>query len=503
MHGPPDALLVIGQQVGIVAIVVVLIAALRRVDVGPLRSHQQVLTGLVFGLGAILAMQTRGKFIPHMVHDTPSVLLAMSGLVCGPWSVLVTGVLTASYRWWAGGDALLATLYSIVMVGFVGAGFFVHLQRRQQSFEYRHLPPVALLTTAVALSSFALLPAEGRADAFGDLWLQLVARNAIGIGLLGSLLIEERRRRELAAALAEAAEHARRQAERIRTAEEQLRQVQKMQTLGQLTGGIAHDFNNLVLVVLGNAETLVEELDQPRHRDLAEQILQASERAADLTQKLLAFGRRQSLQQRLLDLAEVVGGMGAILRRTLSAQIALEVEADGRALVNADRTLLESAILNLAINARDAMPKGGRLTIRTGIRLAGEGELDLAPGEPVAFVSVSDTGHGIAADVLEHVFEPFFTTKAVGEGSGLGLSMVYGFAKQSGGSIAIESAVGRGTTVSIVLRAAEASQGARAAIADPPEGELRPEPEPAPQPRRPGTLLQPSLPGSSVPVMRA
>ncbi len=291
MHGPPDALLVIGQQVGLVAIVVLLVAAFRRVDVAPLRSHQQVLTGLVFGLGAILAMQTREKFIPSLVFDTPSVLLAMSGLVCGPWSVIVTAALTASYRWWAGGGGLLASLYSIALVSLAGAGLFVHLRRRNRQFDYVHLPVLAAVTTAITLSSLAFLPSGSRAAALQDLWLQLAARNFIGIGLLGALLIEERRRRELAAALAAAAEHARRQAERIRTTEEQLRQVQKMQTLGQLTGGIAHDFNNLVLVVLGNAETLVEELEHPRHRDLAEQILQASERAADLTQKLLTFGR--------------------------------------------------------------------------------------------------------------------------------------------------------------------------------------------------------------------
>jgi signal transduction histidine kinase len=506
MHGPPDALLVIGQQVGLVAIVVLLVAALRRVDVAPLRSHQQVLTGLVFGLGAILAMQTREKFIPSLVFDTPSVLLAMSGLVCGPWSVIVTAALTAAYRWWAGGGGLLASLYSIALVSLAGAGLFVHLRRRNRQFDYVHLPVLAAVTTAITLSSLAFLPSGSRAAALQDLWLQLAARNFIGIGLLGALLIEERRRRELAAALAAAAEHARRQAERIRTTEEQLRQVQKMQTLGQLTGGIAHDFNNLVLVVLGNAETLVEELEHPRHRDLAEQILQASERAADLTQKLLTFGRRQSLQRRLLDLPAVVDGMRTLLRRTLSADIALEIETVGPALAQADRTLLESAILNLAINARDAMPRGGRLAIRTGRRAAQDGEDGLMPGEPVAFVSVSDTGQGIPPDLIERVVEPFFTTKPVGEGSGLGLSMVYGFAKQSGGHVRIESEVGRGTTVSIVLRAAEASEAPSEAPARAPgAAQIQAERdgrEPVTAARRAGSLLQ-SPPGSAVPVMRA
>ncbi|HEX2554484.1 MAG TPA: ATP-binding protein [Microvirga sp.] len=454
MTGPPELLLIIGQQVGLVAIVVVLVAALRRVDVAPLRSNQQALTGLVFGIGAVLAMHTRETLIPHMVYDTPSVFLAVSGLVCGPWSVLVTGVLTASYRVWTGSGSLAATLSGIVLVGIVGAGFHLHLKRRNRSFGYADLPVLALLTSAVVLSSFALLPAGMRAAAFQDLWLQLTARNVIGIGMLGGLLIEERRRRELAAELAAAAEHARRQAERIQVAEEHLRQAQKMQTLGQLTGGIAHDFNNLLVVVLGNAETLAEELGQPRHRALAEQILDAAERAADLTQKLLAFGRRQTLQRRLLDLSAVVQGMTPLLRRTLSAAVELRIEAAEAAPAWVDRTLLESAILNLVINARDAMPGGGRLTVATGCRPARPGEDDFVPGAPVVFVTVADEGCGMDAAVIERAFEPFFTTKGIGEGSGLGLSMVYGFAKQSGGAVRIASEVGRGTSVSILLQAA-------------------------------------------------
>ncbi len=242
-------------------------------------------------------------------------------------------------------------------------------------------------------------------------------------------------------------------AERLRL-EEQLRRSQRMEAVGQLTGGIAHDFNNLLTVVIGNAEALIEEPSDPvQTLSLSKMVLAAAERGADLTQKLLAFGRRQSLRPERLDLADVVDRMLPLLRRTLGEHIDLCVEAQGGiAGALADRTLLESAILNLTLNARDAMPQGGRLTIRTGQRTAGPDEGEIPVGQDVVFLSVSDTGAGMAPDVLAKAFEPFFTTKEVGEGSGLGLSMVYGFARQSGGHVSIATQEGQGTTVTILLR---------------------------------------------------
>jgi signal transduction histidine kinase/ActR/RegA family two-component response regulator len=238
--------------------------------------------------------------------------------------------------------------------------------------------------------------------------------------------------------------------------EEQLLQSQKMEAVGQLTGGIAHDFNNLLTVILGNAEILVEEAD-PNTQELARMILEAAEQGADLTQKLLAFGRRQSLKTEHLKLGDSVSGMTPLLRRAIGEHIDLRTEfSGGSAYALTDRALLESAILNLVVNARDAMPQGGTLTIKTGERQAAKGEPNLAVGTSVVYLTVSDTGTGMSPEVIARAFEPFFTTKEVGKGSGLGLSMVYGFAEQSGGHVSIKSKVGQGTAITIVLPAAHA-----------------------------------------------
>ncbi|HEX2554902.1 MAG TPA: PAS domain S-box protein [Microvirga sp.] len=238
--------------------------------------------------------------------------------------------------------------------------------------------------------------------------------------------------------------------------EEQLRQSQKMEAVGQLTGGIAHDFNNLLTVIVGNAELLTENPSDPALTySLAHQILETAERGADLNQKLLAFSRRQSLKPERLDVDRIVDGMVPLLYRTIGEHIELKTELNGAGLsALTDKTLLESAILNLAVNARDAMPHGGTLTIATGHRKAGPDDGPLPPGQDVVFVTVTDTGTGIPPDVLSRVFEPFFTTKEVGKGSGMGLPMVLGFAQQTGGHVSIGSREGEGTAVSIVLPAA-------------------------------------------------
>ncbi|HEX2556436.1 MAG TPA: PAS domain S-box protein [Microvirga sp.] len=241
--------------------------------------------------------------------------------------------------------------------------------------------------------------------------------------------------------------------ERLRL-EEELRQSQKMEALGQLTGGIAHDFNNLLTVVIGNAEIIADDATDPELRKLSTTILETAERGAELVQHLLIFGRRQTLKKVHLKLADVVQGMLPLLQRTLGENIDLVTQfhpCDLSALT--DRALLESAIINLAANARDAMPQGGTLTIGTGQRVAGPGEGQIPGGHDVVFATVTDTGTGISPDILDRVFEPFFTTKEVGKGSGLGLSMVHGFTSQSGGHVSIESRLGKGTSVSIILPA--------------------------------------------------
>ncbi len=236
--------------------------------------------------------------------------------------------------------------------------------------------------------------------------------------------------------------------------EAELRQAQKMEAVGQLTGGIAHDFNNLLTVIFGNLEILQRRTGpDTESMKLIDASVRAAERAATLTHHLLAFARRQPLVRRPLDLNRLVAGMSDLLHRTLGDRITIEtILADGTWRVSADANQLENALLNLAVNSRDAMPEGGRLTIKTGMITVDESyaasHQDLAPGE-YGLIEVGDTGTGMPESVIASAFEPFFTTKEVGKGSGLGLSQVYGFVKQLGGHVTIGSQLGHGTTVTL------------------------------------------------------
>jgi two-component system NtrC family sensor kinase len=235
--------------------------------------------------------------------------------------------------------------------------------------------------------------------------------------------------------------------------EAQLVQAQKMEAVGRLTGGIAHDFNNLLTVVLGNLETLARQL--PKTNDRLQRAVSnarmGAERAASLTHRLLAFSRRQPLEVKPVDLNALVAGMADLMRRTIGETISIESRLGaGLWMTEADANQIENALLNLVINARDAMPDGGRLKIETGNETlddaAAAKQHGVVPGKYVQ-LSVSDSGTGIPQEVLDMVFEPFFTTKPTGQGTGLGLSMVYGFMQQTGGHIRIESEAGRGTIV--------------------------------------------------------
>jgi signal transduction histidine kinase/CheY-like chemotaxis protein len=244
-------------------------------------------------------------------------------------------------------------------------------------------------------------------------------------------------------------------AERAR-AEDQLRQAQKLQALGQLTGGIAHDFNNLLTVIQGSADMLRRPgIEEGKRMRFADAIAQAASRAAALTGQLLAFARRQPLQPEVLDVNALIRGMTDLFDRTLGERISVITDlASTVCAVEADRAQLESALLNIAVNARDAMPEGGTLQIIT------EAREDRESGRMVA-IAVTDSGEGMEPETLARAIEPFFTTKTTGKGTGLGLSQVYGFATQSGGDVRIDSAPGKGTTVTLLLPCSRASAFSR------------------------------------------
>ncbi len=243
-----------------------------------------------------------------------------------------------------------------------------------------------------------------------------------------------------------------------RQLEEQFRQSQKMEAIGQLAGGLAHDFNNLLTVILGNVALVELTKGRSHHeQELIQEIGLAAERAANLTRQMLTFSRRQVMQARPLDLNTTVAEMARMLRRILGEAITLQFESSaGLPAVQADAGMMEQVLMNLAINARDAMPTGGRLTIRTGVKTLSDDEArqtpDAAPGR-FACVAVSDTGSGIAPDSVPHIFEPFFTTKEAGKGTGLGLATVYGIVRQHRGWVRVASVVGKGTTFEVFLPA--------------------------------------------------
>jgi signal transduction histidine kinase len=301
-------------------------------------------------------------------------------------------------------------------------------------------------------SAFVVARSPTRVLVLGEapMWALVTASHAISLNLLRTLSTRLRTDNKL-----------------IHEHREQLRQTQKLEALGQLTGGIAHDFNNLLALVAMDLEMIAELAnDNPQILRLAQEGRDVLHHGAELTQRLLAFARRQRLETRTVDVNELVATTGEMLRRSLGAGIRLRTRlTPERCRAKVDPGQLQSALLNLALNARDAMPGGGTLTIATGNETVSAA--DQRPGlEPGAFavVTVVDTGRGMPPEILERAFEPLFTSKEAGGGTGLGLSMVYGFAKQSGGDVRIDSEVGRGTTVTLHLPAAEAGAAARASV---------------------------------------
>jgi signal transduction histidine kinase/CheY-like chemotaxis protein len=293
---------------------------------------------------------------------------------------------------------------------------------------------------------------------------------------------EEQRNSELEYAVAERTEELSDANERLLTematreiAEERLRQAQKMEAVGQLTGGIAHDFNNMLGVVIGGIELARRRIAKPapdveRHLDNA---MEGANRAAALTKRLLSFARAEPLLPAGLHPDTLIRGMGDMLDRTLGDTIEVIVREGASWPVFIDAHQLENALLNLAVNARDAMETGGKLTISTADVNLVDGEIAEAPAGDYVRIAVSDTGSGMSAKTLERIFDPFFTTKTVGKGTGLGLSQIFGFVRQSGGGIAAASTPGQGTTVSIYLPRYQGKITASADAIDPSDGRSR------------------------------
>jgi signal transduction histidine kinase/response regulator RpfG family c-di-GMP phosphodiesterase len=291
---------------------------------------------------------------------------------------------------------------------------------------------VAALTQAATTGSYAC---EYRWRCADDQYRYLLDQGVLAAGEDGGF--------EIFGAILDATER--------RSLEEQLTQARKMEAVGQLTGGVAHDFNNLLTVVLGNVDYLARQTDDDGKRDRRiEAIRQAASRGRDLTRQLLAFSRRQQLNPVTLEVDALIAGFAPLLRQAVGESVVLVHKASPIPLhLHVDATQLESALLNLAVNARDAMPEGGTLTVTTSAEIGPDGAMQV-------YLAVSDTGLGMSEAVRARVFEPFFTTKEVGRGSGLGLSQVYGFVRQSNGTVVIDSRPGHGASIRLTLPAAEA-----------------------------------------------
>jgi signal transduction histidine kinase len=315
-------------------------------------------------------------------------------------------------------------------------------------------PPIVILGAGETVGELSLID-KGPTSAFvvaheptrvlvlseATMWSLVTASHAVSLNLLRTLSTRLRRDNRL-----------------IDEHREQLRQVQKLEALGQLTGGIAHDFNNLLALAIVDLEMIAELADaQTRIAKLAKEAHAVLRNGAELTERLLTFARRQRLEARLVDVNGIVGATGELLGHSLGQEIRLETTlTDDRCQAWVDPAQLQNALLNLAFNARDAMPEGGTLSIATASERASRGSQNAGtPRSAFVTVTVTDTGHGMTPEVLEHAFEPLFTTKEAGGGTGLGLSMVYGFAKQSGGHVRIQSEVGQGTAVTLYLPDAE------------------------------------------------
>jgi len=427
------------------------------------------------------------RVVPGEAFDADALALAERSAGIGVWSIdLATGRVRATAQFFrimglepTCDPVPIETIRALrhpddrerVLAGFREA---LHNGTDAYEIEYRILRPDGELRWIFGRGRI-VRDADGAAVRYSGVDLDITERKAAEAALAAAkeelermnLALEDRVRERTAALAAEA--------ERRAEAEARYQQAQKMEAVGQLTGGIAHDFNNILQVILGNLEiarlalqsdpgSLDSGVAHQRLLGALERAHRSSASAQQLVQRLLAFGRKQTLAPTVIDANALIAGMTDMVRRTLGETIVVSTRlSEGLWPTFADVNQLESAVLNLVVNARHAMPDGGRLLLETA-----NVELPASPGEgivagPYVMLAVSDTGCGIPREILSRVFEPFFSTKASGEGSGLGLSMVFGFVKQSGGHVRMSSEVGVGTTVRIYLPRSEAPAAARLA----------------------------------------
>jgi signal transduction histidine kinase len=347
------------------------------------------------------------------------------------------------------GSAARHSLYLAVAIGISLIGFGALMARRIADGIARQIEGLADRAAALGRGELAPRSPTGLAEA------DLVARalQQAGESIHGFTATLEQRVAERTRDLASANQRLSSEIEERRRAEDQLARVQRMEAVGQLSGGIAHDFNNLLQAVIGNIDLARSRTSDPKAAKFLEHAIAAAERGAKLIGQLLAFSRKQRLEPSAIDVNALVSGLIEMLRSTIGSGVVIETQLETSAWRGlADATQLELIVLNLAINARDAMPEGGVIVIGTAnVTLAAPGRAEEPqPGDYVE-LSVTDTGTGMADDVMAKVFEPFFTTKEVGKGSGLGLSQVLGLAQQLGGGVRLESIVGQGTTVRVYL----------------------------------------------------
>jgi signal transduction histidine kinase/ActR/RegA family two-component response regulator len=424
------------------------------------------------------AMFTVLFWIPGVTEDP----LFSSAMALGALAMMV--IIRAVARRghpWAGGLILVSLFLAITLAGVVAYGF--------QACDLGALPVVVLFAgllcgwrAAVVFAGVALVATAAVLGMYLRGVLEPVAQATpvsnftLTVGLVvlvaAFLSLSLKQLHEAIAAAEASADAARRSERRLADVVRELREVHHLESLGRLAGGVAHDFNNLLQVIIGNAEILGVSRDQtPAAKRSIAQIMSASERAAGLIRQLLAFARRQVLEPRVLVLDAVLGEVEPLLRRLLPEDVELRVSAGaGEARVRADPSQLEQVIINLVVNARDAMPAGGRLTLETTHVDVDGGYVarhpEIAPG-PYAALIVTDTGVGMGPETLERIFEPFFTTKADGTGTGLGLATVHGVVRQHGGHIIVYSEPDRGASFKVLLPLCEEVEAVRQAPACP------------------------------------